>query len=211
MRLEPIPALRDSGLQHLNHVNLAAIRSRVDADGFAVMPVGGPLVASAVADMLGKVRESRSISFIEGSQRFIHGNGPVPFHNEDPDISLLAWYCASPADRGGETLLLDGKVLAQSLPQSLRRSLETTHCPHRNPLGRPVISTNGDWYYIPWSIPTNADQAALIALRESIDSITPFTILLKAGDLLIIDNRRMLHGRTAFFGETRSLTRFLID
>lgn len=198
-------------MERLDHIDSAAIRLSLDAEGFAVMHVGGSPSALVVANMLGEVRESRAISLIEGSQRFIHSNGPVPFHSEDPDISLLAWHCISPADRGGETLLLDGQTLAKSLPRRARRSLETIHCPHRNPLGHPIITEEGNWYYIPWSVAMNADQSSLVVLRNAIDSAMPLTILLKTGDLLIVDNRRMLHGRNAYIGESRRLTRFLID
>ncbi len=45
--------------------------------------------------------------------------------------------------------------------------------------------------------------AVLEIFRQALDEAIGESILLRAGDVLLVDNRRMLHGRTALSGKVR--------
>ena len=165
--------------------------------------------ARQVLQQLGSIQEVSDVSVSSTSRKFINSTRAVPFHNEDPDIKWVAWFCEQPACDGGASLLLDGQILFEKLEPSRRCELNSIVCNHRNDSNLPVVTGTGQWYFIPWSFRT-MKPAAIVALEETIAASHCYEIHLTKGETLLIDNHRMMHGRTCFLDSSRSLTRFLI-
>jgi alpha-ketoglutarate-dependent taurine dioxygenase len=140
---------------------------------------------------------------------------------QPPGIVVLACVVATPPGCGGESLLLsaeavidhlrtragDAAVAALAEPVhrtqvmlpsgawAMRSVAITEHGPggwglrYRDSLVATLLTGKG-------LAPRNV--RALAALREAVRSLEPTRVALNPGDVLVIDNRRTLHGRTAF-------------
>ena len=159
---------------------------------------------------LGKIKQIDRICPQQDSSLFIRSKKPIPFHNEDPDVKWLAWYCEHPASDGGRTVLIDGDELKNVISPTTNVALRSLVCSHRNPTREPILSALGEWYLIPWKMPNALGQRALVAvedLRATISRQPRTNFELKRGDILIVKNRRMLHGRDGFSDSSRKLIR----
>lgn len=123
--------------------------------------------------------------------------------------------CITPADIGGETILIDGKELLQSIIniKPLVKTLfarELTFFRREFSVNRvPVFQkTKKNRFTIRYCY--DDEMAAPKAMLRCLNQFNNEFVLnskyhtsckLKKGDVLIVDNKRMLHGRTEFDGE----------
>lgn len=144
------------------------------------------------------------------------GRGGLALHTEcaqllhPPRLLLLA--CARTADAGGENLLVDGQAVLAELAASHPAALEALSAPRAAYFGgadghfAPVLDSlpNGRW-----RLRLRQDslarfspeaEAHLPTLRRAVERNT-IRLLLTSGQGLVLDNHRILHGRTAFVGE----------
>jgi gamma-butyrobetaine dioxygenase/trimethyllysine dioxygenase len=143
-----------------------------------------------------------------------------PFLDVPPRYQLLQ--CIRVAERGGETVLADGDAAFHYL-ESLDRVaaellLATPVRFHRKQrefereVVAPIVTLDQGWVQIrssyftlaPYQLPFDRLPAWYRAhdrfVRILRDPRHHFRFALRAGDVLLYDNRRMLHGRTAFAG-----------
>jgi hypothetical protein len=140
---------------------------------------------------------------------------PMDFHTDHPGARWIAWHCIRQSSEGGESLLIDSLPLISRLTKderdSLRNTWVRTHVvfPTDTPT-HPVLTPDkyiaDRIYFTPWLISEESKQP-LLRLGELIAKEEPVNIRLKPGDLLVIDNSRMLHGRTAIGGDRERLLR----
>lgn len=149
----------------------------------------------------------------------------VPFHTDHPDADLMSWRCERPDANDGAQLLLDGWAVLDACGASVRESLRHAHLQVRErggspPSRVPVLRTTdlGDrLLFAPWLRPTDTDPRSTGAFdalcREVVaaSSTQHLSVTLAEGEVLIIDNGRMLHGRGPLPpGSERLLRRFWI-
>lgn len=175
-----------------------------------------------VTDLLGErpeMVERQAIRPVPGGRSIASTSGFAPFHTDSQDYrglspALQILVCRRPGERGGESRLLDGYRLLDRLTRDqpeLARALRTVPRTHRFYFGdlvRPtVMEARGRlvWTHSPQP-PTDAIGEALATelAREPV-----IEIALRAGETLVADNHRMLHGRNAFDGDARELVRVL--
>lgn len=123
------------------------------------------------------------------------------FHGTPPDLQILG--CVRPARVGGDTLLLDSRTViarAKDLDALFRRPRTLRFV--FGDLVATTISAVGD--ALIFTHPPRSDDGIDLDLRDS----TP--VRLGAGDVIVVDNHRMLHGRTAFDDPRRELQRLLV-
>lgn len=139
----------------------------------------------------------------------------------DPhDVRYVLLFCETPAAHGGETLLLQATELIAWLELHCPASLKRLQAPVRFLVDRalpgapasdiveaPALRRVGqDWLVRlhRWRMfqAVGGDQAALRALQDlgaAFDDLSPTArFVLQPGDILVIDNTRVLHARTAF-------------
>ncbi|MDH6709203.1 hypothetical protein P3T27_005949 [Kitasatospora sp. MAA19] len=153
------------------------------------------------------------------------GRGTLPLHTEcaqhpdPPRLLLLA--CARAGDTGGESLLVDGQAVLAELAAHHPAAIEALSAERAAYFGgsgghfAPVLQQ------LPasrWRLRLRQDglarfspeaDAHLPALRKAIDRNTR-RLRLAPGQGVVLDNHRLLHGRTAFSGE-RLILRALGD
>ncbi|GLW74713.1 hypothetical protein Kpho02_70100 [Kitasatospora phosalacinea] len=144
------------------------------------------------------------------------GRGPLALHTEcaqqpdPPRLILLA--CARAGDEGGESLLVDGQAVLAELTAHHPAALEALSVDRAAYFGgsgghfTPVLQPLSDGR---WRLRLRQDDLArfspdaethLPALRRAIDRNT-VRLRLTPGQGVVLDNHRLLHGRTAFLGE----------
>ena len=144
-----------------------------------------------------------------------------PYRTNPPDLQVL--HCIAAAGSGGETLLVDGLAAVEHLrsiaPDAFallsRLPVQYAWSDGETFLraSAPVIAldANGDFARLRCNDRSfgtilspdrgvRADWRAAFSLLQGIigDAASAFTFRLEPGDMLIFDNRRILHGRTAF-------------
>lgn len=150
---------------------------------------------------------------------------PIPFHTDHPRADLMAWRCEAQDAADGTQHLLDGLAALAACGRGVRDALASVHAevrvrgdspPERYSLVRQ--GTHGDrLFFAPWLAPLEQDdysRSAYAALRGEIErrSLTHVeAVRLSEGEVLVIDNGPMLHGRAAIApSSTRRLRRLWI-
>lgn len=135
--------------------------------------------------------------------------------------ALMMLLCEKPAKMGGESILCDGKLVFDALRFSKRESLKRL-CTHgtavfgdrRSPYEGAVFeSADNNLVRIRFRFDEMAFFSSRILgdlayLLEALDSNT-ISLKLNAGEGMIIDNHRWLHGRTPYLGG-RAMYRLLV-
>lgn len=158
----------------------------------------------------------------------IHTDGTY-IHLAAPD--LVGLLCLRQAAVGGETILIDGREVAASLSATARRILSQPHhfdtgdqVAKRRTLVRPILTDAGGvlrFHYLRRYIEAGHRRAgvplaaASMAAMDELDRALSRRSLrrvwrLVPGDLLLLDNRRVLHGRRAFANAAAQPGRLLV-
>lgn len=158
---------------------------------------------------------------------FSQRSGPVPLHtdaqyHQDPE-DLVCLFAVRPAADGGHSLVLPaGEALTElrrrpdgaRAEAALRRPIWSwstpavfAGAPSRTVACPPAPVFAGD--AVRWR-PDNLVQvreAAATAFTEALAAAGPAEVRLTPGDVLLVDNRRALHGRTSFTDPRRLMFR----
>jgi hypothetical protein len=163
--------------------------------------------------------ERQPIRPIAGAKSFAGSAVFTPFHTDSQDFfgappGLQVMVCRSAAAIGGETHLLDGWALLDRLERTDRAlydALTRTPRVHRFYFGdimRPTVAgTRGHFVWTHSPIP--ATDRIGVALAREIEHEPVIELPVRAGETLVVDNHRMLHGRAAFSGTERDFVRVL--
>lgn len=150
---------------------------------------------------------------------------PVPFHTDHPDADYMAWRCEEQDASDGSQELIDGFAALDACGHSVREQLRHVHAEVRvrkdGPLSRvPLVRETrlGDrLFFASWISPVEQDTNSIHAfetLKKELDRLAQTQVMrvrLAVGEVLAIDNGRLLHGRRAIEGNSsRRLRRFWI-
>lgn len=155
------------------------------------------------------------------TQALVTSDRPLALHTDHSRVEFIAWQCIQQSSIGGETRLLDGRKVLDSMSVELRKELTKIrmfehHVFKRDSESSPLLSYKKgvpSIYYSFWLADDNQKQTRCFqAFINEIASKEELLIRLQPNDMLIIDNRRMLHGRTAILGDkNRFLRRYWIS
>lgn len=197
------------------------IRKHLHADGFVVHQCVDYSDFSSLVTQLGRSIAVRQIKFDPSQRAQLASREAMSLHTDHPDADFVAWYCVSQSEKGGESTLLDFRRVERALDIAALGSLKDIRV--RVPEGRfglradRALLEHDRVCYADWLIeePMSATlRAALHVLKAAISELTPINIRLRPGNALIVDNRRVLHGRTGFSesgGHQRLLVRHWIS
>lgn len=141
-----------------------------------------------------------------GPPGMLHSSTFMSLHTDHPDFDIVAWYCAAQAEQGGESNLADFSAVRGDLSPHCIEALQAIQVgvpslDPANPRGRlrRLLADDGI-YFADWLIAPTAARQYAEALDEFQRALRhhQFSVRLRKGDILIIDNRRMLHGRQGF-------------
>lgn len=188
------------------------IETTLKRDGLAVLRGCGLQGAQAIFATLGTVIQRERVALRAGAHAYLAKPGEVPLHTDHPAATWVAWYCETQDHSDGSSWLLDARPVLDALPPSRKEVLRRAalRCPPVSggpaTLEYAVLSRTGEvdrLFCSPWLHSSSGDlveQSALDALRASLKEEAQRALLkvsLQAGDVLIVDNGRVLHGRGA--------------
>lgn len=165
--------------------------------------------------------ERQPIAPVSWGRSFASTSGHTPLHSDSqlyagapPDLQLM--FCERAASRGGETTLLDTwrllDVLEGADPELFRALFHTVrHVPFvfGDVVGPTVSLRRGAVVFTHSPMPPAGDpiaeRLAVHLERATLERVRP-----ESGELLVVANHRMLHGRAAFEDPERKFTRLLV-
>jgi len=181
----------------LNHIN---------KNGFVKIPSLKNEELINIINFLGKPFHRSEIKVEENSKKFFKSNKELDLHSDNPNAKFVLLYCVQQSEKGGETSLLDLNPFFNNLSVNEIEIYKEIAIPipfykFSVPVSKTVsefIYSNDGYYFLPWVIlPLNSTKniLAIDKLKSYIDHSIKIEFKLKSNDLLIIDNKRMLHGR----------------
>ncbi|HEX7679350.1 MAG TPA: TauD/TfdA family dioxygenase [Thermoanaerobaculia bacterium] len=209
----------------------AEVRDRLPAEGYVhVARVLGEEVFTAAANQLGTIElrtdirvDSEADEVLRRARDPLHADRPsvyradgLSYHTDSPVIDMLAWYCVAQDAIDGTSALIDtGDVMqhfdADDLEVMSRIGVRTMM---RDAGNREIacvfpLFAEGKLYYAPWLLSPDlgererdvADRFAGYVAEK--DATAPIRIRLKPGEMLFVDNHRILHGRSSIPPDSR--------
>jgi alpha-ketoglutarate-dependent taurine dioxygenase len=221
MRLEAwLTALIDKYMTLAAPAKHSIIKRELAMNGFVLIP---GLMESSAVDLInefGPVMLRTDICPRANARGDVSTNLAMSFHTDHPRARWIAWYCVQQSSEGGESLLVDSGPLVSALTTDELRILRNTRArTHQvfpgddatHSILSPVEGGTDQIYYAHWLISDDSSEP-LRKLGDQIAKAAPVRIRLNAGELMIIDNARMLHGRTSISGDRcRLLRRYWIS
>jgi alpha-ketoglutarate-dependent taurine dioxygenase len=177
-----------------------------------------------IAGHLGTVFLINEIQVLDTTRtKDVASNSGFGFHTDSFCANFVSWYCVTPGNDDEPTLLLDCADLTDHLSPSACRVLSEMQMPARAPdVATPILAVTDRvrLNFIPWRPIRIESQEQVAALKEFKDFISArsaqpgvvVAIKLGKGEVLIIDNHRILHGRPPLKEDTpRHFKRFWIS
>ena len=183
-----------------------ADRDEIARRGWARLPSMGEDAFLAFARGLGDVVNDTPVRLASGRRTYLTSPGAIPLHTDHSMADMITWRCESQDERDGASVLVDSREVVAALLPEVRRVLTCTILPAMvrlgdEPLPTPVLSDAGERpaiFYAPWLTPMESSAEQVEALRElgrAVDRGTPIAQRLRPGEVLVVDNHRVLHGR----------------
>lgn len=182
----------------------------VAARGWAHLPGRGPDAFARVPDALGaSVLLTTEVAVREG-RTLVTSARALELHTDHHRARWIAWLCVTQTTEGGATRLADARAAFELLEEDERSRLAEirlfehdvfsgdagSHALLERDAGGPLFYASF-WFDTPLN---GATRAALEAFRAALHRVEMVNLRLEPGDVLVIDNRRFLHGRTAITG-----------
>jgi hypothetical protein len=165
---------------------------------------------TALVSSLGTVFHTTEVRLQPGSTQYALRPEQFDMHMDNPDADYAAWYIRNDGgDASCPMVIADSREAVNSLPADVLHGLEQTETLYidattlkRLPIPLVARDENGIYYarYFPYDVrrikPRDETQAAHIrALEACLASLPKMILPIETGDIVILDNRRMLHGR----------------
>ncbi len=209
----------------------ARLFERIAARGYDVLPPIPGLDAEAAArdpwdiaaQILGEAPvmvERQPIKPMPQGKSFASNAAYTPLHTDSqmfggvsPHVQLM--FCAKAAREGGVTLLVDTHRWLESIRQEEPRLFQALFTEVRKipfvfgDVVGPTVSWRSGCVVFTHS-PKRVEDPVGWKLEAWMQRAPIEQVPVRDGEVLVVDNHRMLHGRTAFSDETRRFTRLLV-
>ena len=206
----------------LTHYDRQRVSEALAEFGFAILQNTDADIETLIRHR-GHVIQSSRIEAREDRNRLAMSAGALAPHTDHARADYIAWKCITAAPAGGASILVDGREVLRRVDAKHHEALEgvriTEHAVFEGdepdvPLLR-WVDGEPRFYYTFWlaSEPAHGDRAAAWDAWQQAVADTPHVrFRLTPGDVLIVDNRRVFHGRTAFDSQSgRCLERYWIS
>ena len=164
--------------------------------------------------------ERQPIKSVPQGRSFASNSAFTPLHTDSqmfggvsPHAQLM--FCAKAAEQGGITLLLDTHALLAMIQREDPRFFPVLFTQVRKipfvfgDVEGPTVSWRAGCLVFTHS-PKRIDDEIGRQLQSHLARMSPLEVPVPDGHILVVDNHRMLHGRTAFSDDTRRFTRLLV-
>lgn len=158
---------------------------------------------------LGPIIQTTEIAPRVNAKAALATDKEMALHTDHPRARWISWECVRQSSEGGYSLLKDTKPALDSLTESERDELRAlairTHVVFPDDTGAyPVLRKDGDgadWiYFTPW-MTDGQSSPAFGKFLQALEATPTLSVRLYPSESLLIDNGRMLHGRSALGGD----------
>ena len=139
----------------------------------------------------------------------------LPLHTDHHKVKYIIWFCEARDNEGGISLLLDTKPLLDKFSEGEKQELNNIYLQehpifYNDSREFPILSktqtSDYHFYYTFWlARKEDKEKPVFKKLYKEIKKAEVVRIHLSPGDILIINNWRMLHGRTEIKNHRRLL------
>lgn len=172
-------------------------------------------------EKLGRIIFTTNVKVDPNSRPLVTSDRALDYHTDHHKAKYIAWYCHQQTDKGGESILMDASKVYEQLNAVDQKLLQSIHLfEHKifpdDKESNPLVNVQNDklrFYYSFWLVSdSDKHNPSLKEFQRLLKITPPIKLRLEKNDILIIDNHRMLHGRTAIEGsKDRYLKRYWID
>ena len=196
------------------------IKNELEIHGFKYLQNKTVKEVNLLCHSLGEILLETDVKIDLTTKALVTSDKELDMHTDHSKAKYIIWHCLKQTSIGGYSLVLDTKKVLQKLSKKEKQELEKIqlfeHKIFKDDLeSYPMLSkVNGKnkMYYSFWFINSkNKDNKVFLKFKGIVDEMEKIKIRLNKNDVLIIDNGRMLHGRTEILGnKNRHLKRFWI-
>lgn len=174
-----------------------------------------------IINVLGESIFTTEVLIKPQSKSMVTSSQGLNFHSDHPKANYIAWYCHEQTSEGGYSILIDAEKVYAKLSLEDQSALKKIKLKEHKVFedDKDVypfvqnIEGNLKFYFSFWLANENEKQnPAFLNFLKQIDNTEYVKLRLLENDVLIIDNDRFLHGRTAITGsKNRHLTRVWVS
>ena len=171
---------------------------------------------------LGFIIMENDVSIDKKSRSLVRSSKPLPPHTDHHLAHYILWHCHRQDSEGGYSIIIDGLQIFQEMDSEQKELLKSIdlmeHCVFKDDLQHhPMIQkTEGGLriYYSFWMVDNNLSREqkeAFEVFNTRVRDADPIKFRLEPEECLIIDNGRVLHGRSSMSPDSdRLLKRYWI-
>jgi alpha-ketoglutarate-dependent taurine dioxygenase len=196
------------------------IKKELDINGFKYLKNQTIKDVNLLCHSLGKILLETDVKIDLTTKALVTSDKELDMHTDHSKAKYIIWHCLKQTSIGGHSLILDTREVLQKLSKDEKQELTKIqlfeHKIFKNDLeSYPMLSKiNGKdkMYYSFWfTNPKNKHNQVFLKFKRIVDEMKKTEIRLNENDVLVIDNDKMLHGRTKISGDkNRHLKRFWI-
>ena len=165
---------------------------------------------------LGFIIMENDVSIDKQSRSLVRSTKPLPPHTDHHLAHYILWHCHRQDSEGGFSIVVDGLQIYQEMNDAEKALLKgidlMEHCVFKNDLQHhPMIQESEIGlriYYSFWMADDNLSgeqKEAFEAFNNRVRDAEPIKFRLKPEECLIIDNGRILHGRSSLSTDSKRL------
>jgi len=192
--------LKHNGFIHLKNQSETQLQEILNFIGVTIM----------VTDIVVKAESKGLVTTAKG----------IDFHTDHHKAKYIVWYCHKQTDDGGDSLLIDAEYIYSKLSINEQEDLKSVELfEHKiyseDKSSFPFVEideNNNKQFHCSLMDDKDKNKSAFIAFQDLVKETKPTKINLKKKDILIVDNHRIFHGRTAIEGsKDRFLKRYWLS
>jgi len=200
---------------------IAVIKSELEKRGWLLLNMQSEEDLNQIIEYLGEVIYETDVTVNSESKGMVTSSRGLDFHTDHHKAKYIVWHCIYQTDQGGESILIDAENIYMKLPSEDQIALKQIQLYEHKVFeddaeSHPLVyvDENGiiSFYYSFWLL-RKADEknSALLAFQSLLRKSNQFRFKMQPKDILIVNNHKILHGRTPITGtKTRFLKRFWI-
>jgi uncharacterized pyridoxamine 5'-phosphate oxidase family protein len=191
-------------------------KTKLDDLGYAYLTKISVSGLSDILSQLGVVINETDVIASTESKSLVTSCKFLDFHTDNHLAKYIVWHCYKPAEEGGYSMLCDGEKVYKMLTENEKQELSKIHVfehklfpenKNSNPIVR-EIEGKRKFYYSYWlAREKHRENPVFKKWGDLVQQSNHIIMKLNKSDVLIIDNHRIFHGRTAISGE-RYLKRY---
>ena len=209
-------------------MTIERILKELDSQGWSKFPIRNYEISELISN-LGHIIMENDVRIVKTSPALVTSSEGLPPHTDHHLSNYILWHCVTQDSHGGHSIIVDGLHIFRSMPSEIREVLRSIrlkeHTVFKGDMGNhPLIYETAAGERIYYSVlfePTefwlandllsDIQRIAFDAFNEAVKEAVSVCIKLNPDECLVVDNGRILHGRTAIHDESdRLLKRYWI-